>query len=110
MAKNGIVVMVLYAQYFNNQTDECTTEDWRLMPNLKTSLPLTKERRTVFNDLVQDTNTVIKRVVGEVVANAKNMKLVTADWSLWASANKGLFCKLYFEVYFSYQNKTEDVY
>ena len=94
MAKNGVVVMVLYARYFNDQTDPCTDEDWRLIrfaPNGE--LPLTKSRRTTFNNLVQNTNAAIKEVVDDVASSAKVMHLVTADWDPWAPLSGGLFCE-----------------
>ena len=56
MAKNGIIVHVLYAQYFNDQTDGCEDENWQVISLTPTSsLPLTKERRTIFNNLVVST-------------------------------------------------------
>ena len=93
MTKNGVVVMVLYAQYFDDQTDPCEDEDWRLIRILGSPLPLTKSLRTTFNNLVQDTNAAIQEVVDDVADNAKNMKLVTADWDPWAPLSGGLFCK-----------------
>lgn len=93
MANNGIVVQVLYAQYFNDQTDACTKENWQV---LKTAgLPLNTSRRTQFNSLVVQTNAVIQAAVDEVAANATTtMKIVTADWDPWAQVTGGQFCKL----------------
>ena len=93
MATNGVVVMTGYAQYFNDQTDACTDEDWRLIRSLGTRLPLTKDRRTLFNTLVQETNDAIKSVVQEVAYNAKTMTLVSASWDPWPPLAGGQFCK-----------------
>lgn len=95
MAKNGIVVQVLYAQYFNDATDACTSEDWQIVDLQKGGgLPVSKERRTQYNSLVSQTNAAIKEVVDEVKASAKTMTLVTADWDPWAPLTNGQFCKL----------------
>lgn len=94
MAKNGIVVMVLYAEYFNDQTDACTDEDWRVISFGGFSLPLTKERRTRFNNLVVQTNTALQEVVDEVAASATTMTLVSANWDPWAPLTGGQFCEL----------------
>lgn len=80
MAKDGIVVQVLYAQYFNDKTDACTSEDWQIIDlDAGAGVSLSKKRRTQFNSLVVDTNKAIKEVVEGVAANAKTMTLVTAD-------------------------------
>lgn len=101
MAKDGIVVQVLYAQYFNDETDACTKEDWQIVDlDAGAGLPLSKERRTDFNSLVVDTNKAIREVVKEVAADAKTMTLVTADWDPWAPLTGGQFCKFHaFERY-----------
>lgn len=92
MATNGIVVQVLYAQYFNDQTDACTTEYWQV--ETTTGLPLNRDRRTQFNSLVVQTNAAIQEAVDEVAATAKTMKVVTANWDPWAPLTGGQFCKL----------------
>ncbi|KFZ19849.1 hypothetical protein V501_00466 [Pseudogymnoascus sp. VKM F-4519 (FW-2642)] len=94
MAKNGIVVQVLYAQYFNDKTDACTSEDWQIIDlDAGAGVSLSKKRRTQFNSLVVDTNKAIKEVVEEVAADAKTMTLVTADWDVWAPLTGGQFCE-----------------
>lgn len=87
------MVQVLYAQYFNDKTDACTSEDWQIVDLSTGGLPLSRSRRTEFNSLVVDTNKAIKEVVEEVAADAKTMTLVTADWDLWAPLVSGQFCK-----------------
>lgn len=93
MAKNGVVVQALYAQYFNDKTDACTKENWQIVELSTGGVPLSKERRSQFNQLVLDTNKAIKEVVEEVAADAKTMTLVTADWDVWAPLTGGQFCK-----------------
>ncbi|OBT40328.1 hypothetical protein VE00_08476 [Pseudogymnoascus sp. WSF 3629] len=94
MAKDGIVVQVLYAQYFNDKTDACTSEDWQIIDlDAGAGVSLSKKRRTQFNSLVVDTNKAIKEVVEEVAADAKTMTLVTADWDVWAPLTGGQFCE-----------------
>lgn len=96
MAKNGIVVQVLYAQYFNDKTDACTSEDWQIIDlDAGPGVSLSKERRTQFNSLVKDTNKAIKEVVEEVAADANTMTLVTADWDVWAPLISGQFCEFH---------------
>ncbi|OBT63307.1 hypothetical protein VE03_07917 [Pseudogymnoascus sp. 23342-1-I1] len=92
MATNGIVVQVLYAQYFNDKIDACTTEYWQV--ETTTGLPLNRDRRTQFNSLVVQTNAVIQEAVDEVAATAKTMKVVTANWDPWAPLTGGQFCEL----------------
>lgn len=102
MAKDGIVVQVLYAQYFNDKTDACTSEDWQIIDlDAGAGVSLSKKRRTQFNSLVVDTNKAIKEVVEEVAAGAKTMTLVTADWDVWAPLTGGQFCKfsIFKEIY-----------
>ncbi|KFZ09525.1 hypothetical protein V502_08691 [Pseudogymnoascus sp. VKM F-4520 (FW-2644)] len=94
MAKDGIVVQILYAQYFNDKTDACTSEDWQIIDlDAGAGVSLSKERRTQFNSLVKDTNKAIKEVVEEVASDAKTMTLVTADWDVWAPLTGGQFCE-----------------
>ncbi|KFY41182.1 hypothetical protein V495_05035, partial [Pseudogymnoascus sp. VKM F-4514 (FW-929)] len=93
MAKNGVVVQALYAQYFNDKTDACTKENWQIVELSTGGVPLSKERRSQFNQLVLDTNKAIKEVVEEVAADAKTMTLVTADWDVWAPLTGGQFCE-----------------
>lgn len=94
MAKNGIVVQVLYAQYFNEKTDACTSEEWQIADATGGhAIRLSKARRKEFNSLVVDTNKAIREVVKEVAADAKKMALVTADWDPWAPLTGGQFCK-----------------
>ena len=94
MAPNGVVVLVKYAHYFNDQTDDCTHEDWTLFSITCGGLPLTPARRTSFNNLVEQTNTALQTAADQAAAVAKTMTLVTANWDPWAPLTNGLFCKL----------------
>jgi hypothetical protein len=98
MATNGIVVMVLYAQYFNDQTDACENENWQVIGIPFTGLPLTKARRTTFNNLVISTNTALQEVIDDVASSATTMTLVSANWDPWAPTIGGQFCKCLFHL------------
>ncbi|XHF96443.1 hypothetical protein AWENTII_000081 [Aspergillus wentii] len=94
MNKDGIIVLASYAQYFDTSNDECTNQqDW-VFPGQagSTSLLLTKDRRSKFNTLVENTN---KKLQAAVTAAAKNSKakIVFADWDPWGESAKGRFCE-----------------
>jgi hypothetical protein len=90
MNKNGIVVLVEYAQYFNQQTDGCTNEIWS-WPRTSPGLPLTPTHRSQFNSLVTQVNSILESAAkGTTMSNAK---LVTANWDAWAPLTGGLFCQ-----------------
>ncbi|KAJ5621957.1 SGNH hydrolase [Penicillium herquei] len=89
MADNGIVVFVLYAEYFDVTSDACATEQNWAFP-LGNALSLTTERRETFNDLVQKTNAALKK--GAKAASTSKMTLTIADWDPWVKLRKGHMC------------------
>lgn len=98
MHKNGLVLYVLYAQFFNVDTEQCgRDQNWNLLPLIPgmNSLPLTRERRQRFNDLVDGTNAVLRDAIKEV-KRAKKIKyrIRTVDWDDWARFGvRGQFCE-----------------
>ncbi|KAF3384737.1 Lipase 1 [Penicillium rolfsii] len=94
MAKNGIIVLAGYAQYFNNETSDCTdNEDW-VFPGQagSTSLLLTTAHRTSFNSLVQNTNAKLQAAVTQAAKSASST-IVFADWDNWGDVTNGRFCE-----------------
>ncbi|PYH81906.1 SGNH hydrolase, partial [Aspergillus uvarum CBS 121591] len=94
MAKDGIIVLAGYAQYFNNETSDCTNnQDW-VFPGQagSTSLLLSTAHRTSFNTLVQNTNAKLQAAVAQAAKSASST-IVFADWDDWGAATSGRFCE-----------------
>ncbi|PLB45404.1 SGNH hydrolase, partial [Aspergillus steynii IBT 23096] len=94
MHKNGLVLYVLYAQFFNADIEKCgLDQDWNLLP-FGNSLPLTRERREKFNSLVERTNGVLREAIKEVQRGKKIRYRVRAvDWNDWARHGvRGQYC------------------
>jgi len=96
MNKNGVVVMPLYAQYFNTDSDDCDSENWQIIAIPDTALPLTQARRKTFNALVESTNTALQEVIDDVASSAVNAVFVSANWDPWAPIIQGQFCKSFY--------------
>ncbi len=88
MNKGGIVVLSLYAQYFNDQNDECTNQNWGWPLG---GLRLSTSHREQFNELVIQTNTAIELAALSTPVN--NMKLMIADWDAWPQLTHGQMCE-----------------
>ncbi|KAL2068494.1 hypothetical protein VTL71DRAFT_14831 [Oculimacula yallundae] len=86
MNTNGIVIYNKYAEFFNEETEACATDqDWSF-PKLLwfNGLKLTVDRRKKFNKLVAGINNKIQEVVDEVSKDSKTVyKIKTADWNIW---------------------------
>ncbi|KAI2997014.1 hypothetical protein CBS147346_9006 [Aspergillus niger] len=95
----GIIIYALYGQFFNTETDDCEkNQDWAF-PGLApfNALPLTRERRQQFNQLVVDTNKVIKQAIDDFVLEKgkyfPRVHIRTADWDAFMKDGlKGQFC------------------
>ena len=94
MHKNGLVLYVLYAEFFNTDKEQCgLDQDWNLIP-FGRALPLTRERRERFNSLVESTNSVLRDAIKEV-QRAKKIKyrVRAVDWNDWARHGvRGQYC------------------
>lgn len=92
----GLVLFVLYAQYFNTENDDCAEkQDWSFPPLAAvTGLKLTIERRKKFNDLVKNINLAIMQVVTEYQKDPSiNFVVTHVGWDIWVrEAVKGQFC------------------
>lgn len=94
MNADGIITLVSYAQYFNNQTDDCTNnQDWTF-PFVagSMSLPLSQDNRNKFNTLVVNTNAKLRAAVSAASATAKS-RIVYSEWDGWGQAVAGQFCE-----------------
>jgi len=90
--KNGVVVLMSYARYFNTNTDDCTDEDWTIF-NVRGTEPMSRENRERYNDLVDKTNNKLAAVVKDFQQRGNNMRLVYGDWDPWAPLSGGRFCE-----------------
>lgn len=89
MATDGIVVYNSYARFFNEETDDCATnQDWapvywyRYLTGGDDPLPLTIDRRKRFNNLTVALNDMLRDVVHDVADEVK-YKAGFASWDLW---------------------------
>ncbi|PYH98156.1 SGNH hydrolase [Aspergillus ellipticus CBS 707.79] len=89
MTQNGIVVFNYYAKYFDDSTDDCATSQTWAWP-IGSGLPLTTDRRSRMNSLVDKTNAALKE--GLEAASVSNMILVASDWDPWVSKRSGYMC------------------
>lgn len=94
MVPGGVVVLGLYAQYFDTSTDDCEKrENWGFIYRV-TGSALTAALRTQLNQLVQETNYVLKTAVQTVAQRGGlRMKLVDANWDPWVTDTGGRFCR-----------------
>ncbi|KAK0630522.1 SGNH hydrolase-type esterase domain-containing protein [Bombardia bombarda] len=92
MNSGGVIVLSLYAQYFDESTDECTAEQWGWPLG---GLRLTRDRRNLFNKLVRDANHELKFAVydGREKDGFSNARVVFADWDDWPYLQGGLMCQ-----------------
>lgn len=82
---DGIVIFNGYAQFFNTENEDCSTnQDWTLLTLGTDPLTLTVDRRTTFNKLVVQINDVIQSVVNETAANDNyKWKIGFSNWDPW---------------------------
>lgn len=92
MNSGGVIVLALYAQYFSEATEACASENWGWPLG---GLPLSINRRNIFNQLVRDTNHELKYAVydGREKDGFTNAQVVFADWDDWAWRMGGLMCE-----------------
>ncbi|RAH65918.1 SGNH/GDSL hydrolase family protein [Aspergillus aculeatinus CBS 121060] len=96
LSYNGMIVWVLYGQFFNLENEECSTKhDWSF-PRLGVvgGLPLTVERRRKFNQLVININKAIRETILGVRSHVyQNPYIRIADWDAFVGYGmKGQFC------------------
>ncbi|PWY71579.1 SGNH hydrolase [Aspergillus sclerotioniger CBS 115572] len=96
MNMNGIIIYVLYGQFFNTDNDDCTNgQDWAF-PRLDPVHPLrlTRERRAIFNKLVVNINNAIKDVIHGIRPHDNpEPRLRTADWDAFMKDGlQGQYC------------------
>lgn len=95
MHNDGLVLYVLYAEFFNTETEKCgLDQEWSLIGSPLEALPLTKERRMRFNRLVIETNSVIENTIkNEVDLNRLKYRIRTVNWNEWVKTGvQGQFC------------------
>lgn len=95
MGTNGIVVYALYAKYFNDQTDGCTSENWWYPFSGAFGITLTPARRTALNALVDNANKVVRRAIADATGSSRprTFTVQTADWDPWLDTVPGRFCE-----------------
>ncbi|KAH8423011.1 uncharacterized protein LDX57_000767 [Aspergillus melleus] len=90
----GPVLYVLYAEFFYADSNSCgLNQDWTL-GRLGEALPLTKDRRRKFNDLVVRTNEVIQKAIDDVVKQDNlRYRIRTVNWNEFPKQGvRGQFC------------------
>ncbi|KAF9887251.1 hypothetical protein FE257_010379 [Aspergillus nanangensis] len=95
MAKNSVVILVGYAQFFHLSPDCEKKHDFTWPRTGIISTHLTVDLRARFNSLVNDTNHIFKEIVREIqVANGYKYKIGYADWDEWPQLEEvqGQFC------------------
>ncbi|KAI9041495.1 SGNH hydrolase [Aspergillus affinis] len=93
--RNGLVLYVLYAEFFNTDLEKCgLNQDWTL-GRLGEALPLTKKKRQKFNSLVTRTNDVIRKAIDAVVEeDGLRYRIRTVDWNEFPKSGvRGQFCQ-----------------
>ncbi|OJJ97619.1 hypothetical protein ASPACDRAFT_1882247 [Aspergillus aculeatus ATCC 16872] len=96
LSYNGMIVWVLYGQFFNLENEECSTKhDWSFLRlGVVSGLPLTVERRRKFNLLVININKAIRETILGVRGHVyQNPYIRIADWDAFVGYGmKGQFC------------------
>ena len=95
MNDKGIVIYNGYAQFFNTDKDDnCSDQDWTLIPALGASLPLTLARRKKFNNLVVQINDAIKSTVSDIAKDSSiKYTIGFSNWDPWVYKGvSGQFC------------------
>ncbi|KAM0234100.1 hypothetical protein ACHAP5_010160 [Fusarium lateritium] len=94
MNKDGVVVVLGYAEFFNADKDNCEYEQWDAFPSrdiwpFKRSQKLTISRRKRFNSLVEKINKATAEAVTEVSEdNDIKYKVGFADWNPWVKQDR----------------------
>ena len=96
--KDGVVIYTLYAQFFNDKTDDCDHTTWDFWSEVfkgGQKLPLKKELRTVLNDLVVDANQKITNAIAGQSGSTRpsNLHIAIVDWDDSAGKRGGRFCE-----------------
>jgi lysophospholipase L1-like esterase len=85
MADDGIVIYNGYAEYFEEDTDNCEEDQIWHVPKVGDGvigLKLTKDRRRKFNSLVRGINRVIQEAIDEV-KDGVDYHIGFANWDPW---------------------------
>ncbi|KAF4984916.1 hypothetical protein FDECE_16982 [Fusarium decemcellulare] len=94
MNKDGVVVVLGYAEFFNTKENNCEEEawdafSWRDFWPLKRSQKLTIARRKRFNELVKKINKATAEAVTEISKDDEiQYKVGFADWNPWVYQDK----------------------
>ena len=96
--QGGLVVYTLYAQFFNADTDPCSSQTWNWFEGIipgSNGIKLTKDLRKKLNDLVVDANGKIQGAIAGQSGSTRPSKLdiVVADWDQAVRDNNGRFCE-----------------
>ena len=96
--QGGIVVYSLYGQFFNADTDACSSQSWDWFQGVIPGghgVKLTKDLRKKLNNLAVKANTKIKGAIASQSGSTRPSKLniAMADWDDAVGKNKGRFCE-----------------
>lgn len=96
--QGGIVVYTLYAQFFNADTDRCSSQAWNwgngILPQ-PMGIKLTKDLRKQMNELVVDANTKIQSAIASQSGSTRpaRLNIQVVDWDKAVQDNHGRFCE-----------------
>ncbi|KAM0547532.1 hypothetical protein ACHAPJ_010276 [Fusarium lateritium] len=87
--KNGIVVVLGYAEFFSTEDDSCEDEEWdkkAFLEPIQTPQTLTIARRHRFNALVRKINRATADAVNDIAQDGDvGYKIGFADWNPWVT-------------------------
>ncbi|PLN80401.1 SGNH hydrolase [Aspergillus taichungensis] len=94
MKKGGIVILVLYAQFFSVEDEDCAKkQDWTFLGLRTERFKLSTGRRREFNDLVVDVNNALQEMVAGFRQEDHDFYVRTANWDSFVGDYKGRFCE-----------------
>ncbi|PLB36762.1 SGNH hydrolase [Aspergillus candidus] len=94
MNKDGVVIFVLYAQFFNVENEDCAKyQDWTFGGLRREGFKLSTGRRREFNDLVVDVNNALINLAEEFRQDENSFYFRTANWDKFVGDYKGRFCE-----------------
>ncbi|KAL8871781.1 MAG: hypothetical protein Q9174_002458 [Haloplaca sp. 1 TL-2023] len=96
--QGGVVVYTLYAQFFNAQTDVCSSQTWNWFNDIipgDGGIRLTKDLRQKLNDLVLEANRKIQSAIASQSGSNRpsRLNILRVDWDQAVQDNQGRFCE-----------------
>ncbi|PKY00153.1 SGNH hydrolase [Aspergillus campestris IBT 28561] len=94
MNTDGVVIFVLYAQFFSVENEDCAKyHDWTFGGLRREGFKLSTGRRREFNDLVVDVNNALTNLAEQFRQEDHGFYFRTANWDKFVGDYKGRFCE-----------------